>query len=71
MEQSALSADGRDLFVKLCGMLGSDHDGERARAARMATSFLQDRSLTWGDTALVYAITPVGVSIPVPPSYEP
>lgn len=34
-------------FKKICGMLGSDHDGERANAARMATSLLKQGGLSW------------------------
>jgi hypothetical protein len=49
MEQVALSTGARDLFVKLCGMLGSEHGGERTTAARMATNFLRERSLTWDE----------------------
>lgn len=34
-------------FIALCGRLGSDHDGERANAARMVSRFLLERNLTW------------------------
>jgi hypothetical protein len=36
-------------LVKVLGMLGSDHDGERANAARMAAQILKDAGLTWYD----------------------
>ncbi len=67
MEQSALSADARDLFVKLCGMLGSDQDGERATAARMATRFLHERSLTW-DEVVPPALTQQSRATSFPPA---
>lgn len=37
---------------KLCGLLGSEHDGERATAARKATEFLRTQGLTWQDIRL-------------------
>src|SRR5271166_5601548 len=42
----------RDRLVKLLGMLGSDHEGERANAARMAHEHLQLAGLTWCDVIL-------------------
>ncbi len=36
-------------FVGICGRLGSDHDGERASAAAMATRELRAAGLTWAD----------------------
>ena len=36
-----------DRFLKLLGMFGSDHDGERANAAGLATKMLRDAGLTW------------------------
>ena len=37
------------LFAKICGLLGSSFDGERAAAAHKATEFLKARGLTWGE----------------------
>ena|SRR5712671_5916708 len=37
----------RQKLVRVLGMLGSDHDGERASAARMATQMLREAELTW------------------------
>lgn len=34
---------------KICGLLASDHDGERAAAALRATSILRAAGLTWLD----------------------
>lgn len=36
-------------FTQICGMLGSDHDGERASAAALATKMLKAAGLTWAD----------------------
>jgi hypothetical protein len=37
----------RQRLVRFCGMLGSDHDGERANAARMADRLIREAGLTW------------------------
>ena len=42
-----LSATERERLVKLLGMLGSDHDGERASAGLLAARLLRDKGLTW------------------------
>lgn len=34
-------------FIQVCGMLGSDHEGERAAAAFQATKMLRSAGLTW------------------------
>jgi hypothetical protein len=36
-------------LVKVLGMLGSDYEGERDTAARMATQILKEAGLTWYD----------------------
>jgi hypothetical protein len=36
-------------FVKVAGLLASDHDGERANAAKMATDILREHRTTWGE----------------------
>lgn len=36
-----------DKFRKICGLLGSDHDGERANAARLATALLKQNGASW------------------------
>lgn len=52
-----------DRFGKLLGLLGSNHDGERANAAAKATAFLADRQLAWTD---------VGEALKRPPiPYQP
>lgn len=42
----------RDRLVKLCGLLGSDHAGERDSAAVMASRLLRECGLTWADVIL-------------------
>ncbi len=38
-----------DRLAKLCGLFGSDHDGERATAAAMADRLIRAAGLTWAD----------------------
>jgi hypothetical protein len=42
-----LAPDARDRLVKLLGMLGSAHAGERAAAGLKAHELLQQHGLTW------------------------
>jgi hypothetical protein len=44
-----LPARDLDRLVKLCGLLTSDADGERATAARMASDLLRQHRLTWAE----------------------
>lgn len=44
-----LQPDYRAKLVKLLGMLGSDHDGERAAAALLADQHRRKCGLTWGE----------------------
>jgi len=39
-------------LIKLLGMLGSDHDGERASAALLATRMLKEAGLVWADLVI-------------------
>ena len=39
----------RKKLVRVLGMLGSDHPGERDAAARMATRMVKEAGLTWYD----------------------
>jgi hypothetical protein len=44
------SSDGHlKRLIAIAGMLGSDHDGERANAARLATLELRRLGLTWAE----------------------
>lgn len=43
---------------KLCGMLGSQHDGERATAAAKADALLRAAGLTWADVITAPPIIP-------------
>jgi hypothetical protein len=38
-----------DRLIKICGMLGSNQDGERANAGKAATNLLNRLGLTWGE----------------------
>ena len=38
-----------DRLAKICGLLGSNQDGERSAAAYQATKILQEHRLTWRD----------------------
>jgi hypothetical protein len=51
----SLQPEYRDKLVKLLGMLGSDHDGERANAARLADEHRKRSGLTWGELVLPLA----------------
>jgi hypothetical protein len=42
-----LPAERRTRLIKLLGMLGSAHDGERANAGRMAHELVMQAGLTW------------------------
>jgi len=46
---------GSHRLVKLCGMFGSDHPGERATAAAMADQLVRKYGLTWDDVIRVEA----------------
>jgi hypothetical protein len=46
---SALPPADTSRLVKLLGMLGSAHDGERAAAALKAHNLVAERRLTWSD----------------------
>jgi hypothetical protein len=46
---TALTPEQRVRRARLCGMLGSDFDGERANAAFMANRLVRSLGLTWED----------------------
>jgi hypothetical protein len=46
---AALGLGDRDKLVKLLGLLGSNHDGERAAAALKADRHIRSLGLAWGD----------------------
>ncbi len=56
---SALDSREVDRFGKILGLLGSNHDGERAAAALKATEFLTERKLGWYDVAEMLKRPPV------------
>ena len=46
---SSLNPSAVARLAKICGLLGSDQDGERAAAAAAATRVLRDHGLSWSD----------------------
>jgi hypothetical protein len=50
-----------DRLRKLLGLLGSDHEAERATAGRMANDLLRANKLTWAD---VIGAEPFGIARP-------
>jgi hypothetical protein len=49
MSRAVLDPQAADHLSKLCSMLGSAHDGERAVAAAKANEFVRRLGLTWRD----------------------
>ena len=49
MDRVPLDRDAIDRLIKLLGMLGSAHDGERAAAGLKAHEFIKRRGLCWAD----------------------
>ena len=52
MTTAIITADLADRLMKLCGMFGSDFEGERGNAARMADELVRDAGLTWPDVII-------------------
>jgi hypothetical protein len=49
MDRVSLDPEAIDRLIKLLGMLGSAHDGERAAAGLKAHEFIKGRGLQWAD----------------------
>ena len=49
MASALIPRDLTQRLSKLCGLFGSDFDGERANAARMADDLIRGFGLTWKD----------------------
>src|SRR3546814_2536756 len=47
MNGAPLAPAERQRLAKVCGLLGSAHDGERASAAVAATAIIRNAGLTW------------------------
>lgn len=61
------STDGHlKRLIAIAGMLGSDHDGERANAARLATLELRRLGLTWAEL-----VTRAFSALPAPAAQVP
>ena len=52
MSRAMLNPRAAEHLVKLCGLFGSDHAGERDNAARMADDFVRKLGLTWANVIL-------------------
>jgi hypothetical protein len=59
--RAMLNPHSVDRLRKLCGMLGSQHDGERATAAAKADAFVRSLGLSWGDV----------IGVPIVPEHSP
>jgi len=53
----------RERLVKLCGMFGSDHPGERANAAAAADKLIRSAGMRWPDV--------IRPPLPAPPRLRP
>ena len=58
-----LPDDARTRLAKVCGLLASDQDGERAAAALLATRLLRSHGLSWADL-----LTPAASPPPAAPA---
>jgi hypothetical protein len=56
---ATINPQAADRLAKICGMLGSDHEGERAAAGAKAHELIRSLGLTWHDI-----IAPI---VPAPP----
>jgi hypothetical protein len=54
----AVTPTDLDRFRKICGLLASGHDGERAAAAKKASEFLAMKGLSWSDVVLPVKAVP-------------
>jgi hypothetical protein len=53
-----LTPDAIERLIKLLGMLGSAHDGERAAAGLKAHELIRRHGLTWADVLLATPVSP-------------
>jgi hypothetical protein len=58
MKGALLDPHAADRLRKLCGMLGSAHDGERAAAGLKADQLVRQLGLTWQDVIVAPPIAP-------------
>lgn len=62
----SISDADRQRLVRILGMLGSEHQGERDAAARQAEAFRRRLGLTWADLLALGS-----VAAPEPPAWAP
>ena len=53
MSRALLNPRAAGYLVKIAGMFGSDHAGERAAAAKLADDHVKRLGMTWGDVIRV------------------
>jgi hypothetical protein len=53
MSRALLNPKAADHLARICGMFGSDHDGERAAAARLADQHIKRLGLSWHEVIRV------------------
>ena len=53
MTVRVIPPETRERLAKLCGMFGSDHDGERAAAALKADQIVRQNGFTWHDVIML------------------
>ncbi len=58
-----LDPNAAERLAKLCGLFGSEHDGERASAAAMADKLLRSHGLTWEQVISVRSLETTKQSI--------
>jgi hypothetical protein len=56
--KGALDPAKADRLAKILGLLGSDHDGERAAAGLKADQLLRESGLTWREVIIAPPIAP-------------
>jgi hypothetical protein len=55
MTRALLNPKAAEHLARICGMFGSDHDGERAAAARLADQHIKRLGLSWSEVIRVEA----------------
>lgn len=64
-----LPPEAASRLSKICGLLGSDQDGERSAAAYQATRLLQSHGLTWAELIDLSARQTFEAPIPSSPDH--
>jgi hypothetical protein len=54
--RALLNPKAAEHLVKLCGLLGSNHEGERANAGKLADDFVRKLGLRWSDVICIATV---------------